>query len=94
MGSGCELNKAILFNVDLRGADLAHAKLNGDCVFDADLRGAHSFSADFCEAYLSGAKMSQDTDLGEAIWDTGCVSILERSARYQEAQSSYRALKN
>ena len=53
-----DLNRANLYDIDLREANLSHASFISANLLLADLRGANCHLADFSRAFLSGAKLN------------------------------------
>ncbi len=90
---GADLLGADLWVADLQGAHIREAKLQGADLVGADLQRANLFGADLQGADLRYVRLNGETDLEEAVWDRGFVSVLERQGGFGGAQSSYRLLK-
>ena len=91
--SGADLQDTGLLEADLRGANLQGANLKGARLCLAKIQGASLYYADLHDANLEGAQISSDTDLVGVNWGPKYMSVLEKQARYDEAISLYRRLK-
>lgn len=91
--SGADLADTGFLQADLREANLLGTNLKGARLCLARLQGTNLYHADLHDANLEGAQISSDTDLVGVAWGPKYMSILEKQARYDEAISLYRRLK-